>query len=117
LNWIEVRLVGASYGDPQTHQFAGGREAAFAMVLLTSAGFRVTLGETRCATRIGNVALEERISRNEVGRGELRWPATALLVRQPRVLGPTQRAHLRSGLSIRQAACTTVTGRVIGHSD
>ena len=87
-------MLGASYGDPQTHQFAGGREAAFAMVLLTSAGFRVTLGETRCATRIGNVALEERISRNEVGRGELRWPATAPSP-SARVLGATQRLERR----------------------
>jgi hypothetical protein len=66
------------------------------MVLLTRAGFRVTFGETRCATRIGNVALKERISRIEVGGGKPRRPATALLVHQPRILGPARRGHLHS---------------------
>ena len=54
----------------------------------------MTFGETWCATRIGNVVLEERISRSEVGCGKPRRPATALLVHQPRVLRPTQRRHL-----------------------
>jgi hypothetical protein len=48
----------------------------------------VTFGETPCATRIGNVTLEARIRRSEVGCGKPHRPATALSVHQPRAHGP-----------------------------
>jgi hypothetical protein len=38
--------------------------------LINKGGFSGDFGETLCATRIGNVALEKHISRSEVGCGE-----------------------------------------------
>ena len=58
--------------------FASGRAAAFAMVLLTGRVPALRSARAQCATRLGNIALEERSSRSEGGCGELRGPATAL---------------------------------------
>jgi hypothetical protein len=63
---LRFGLVGACQGGAQTRGLASGARRRL-NGLINKGGFSGDLGETRCATRISNVALEERISRIEMG--------------------------------------------------
>ena len=76
LSWIEVWSVGASQG---VRKRASSRAGARRRLLIAINKGGSTCGESQCATRgVGNVALEARITRSEMGCGELHGPATAL---------------------------------------
>ena len=81
-------------------------------MLLTRVGPRAA--RAQCATRLGNIALEARISRSEVGCGELRCPAMALgpglPVHQPRLLGSESEAAYRRRPLLRCAGLSRLTG-------
>jgi hypothetical protein len=111
LSWIEVWSVGASQG---VRKRASSRAGARRRLLIAINKGGSTCGESQCATRLGNIALEARISRSEVGCGELRCPAMALgpglPVHQPRLLGSESEAAYRRRPLLRCAGLSRLTG-------
>ena len=93
--WAESRF---SRSAPPTvvRKRAGSRTGARWRLLwfINKGGFPRDLRRERGAQHASATWRSRRVSGSEVGCGELRWLATAVLVHQPRVLGPTQRRHL-----------------------